>query len=58
MLGDDEPSVAILVQKVGTGQACGVDIARQPEEMVVWVLEVGGIGVEERADLVAGILAG
>lgn len=31
ILGNDEASVAILVQKVGIGQACGVDTARQPE---------------------------
>lgn len=31
ILGNDEASIAILVQKVGIGQACGVDTARQPE---------------------------
>lgn len=61
ILGNDETSVAMFVHEVRIGQACGVDKTRQPEEMVVRVREgrrVGAIGVEERRDLVVGVLAG
>ena len=58
ILGNDKAGVAVLVQKVRIGQACGVDIARQPEEVVLRVLEGGQVGAEERVDLAAGVLAG
>jgi hypothetical protein len=41
-------------------QACGVDPAQKSEEMIFRVIKdrwVGGIGIEKRIDLRAGVLA-
>jgi len=61
ILGHDEARVVLLVPEVGVHQVWGVNVTRNSEEMIPRVLEgwwVGGIGVEERDDLVAGELAG
>lgn len=50
----------LFVHEGGVPQVRGVDVAQNPEEMIFRVLKgwwVGDIGVEERVDLRASILA-
>lgn len=59
-LGNDEAGVVVLVDKVRVREGCGVDDTREPEEVVLWVLEyegVSSVGVEASVDLSAGELA-
>ena len=60
VLGHYEARVTLVIHEVGVRQACGVNPAQKSEDMVFRVLKdrwVGGIGVEKRIDLRAGVLA-
>ena len=59
-LGNYEAGVVVFVDKVRVREGCSVDDTQEPEEVVLWVLEyggVGGVGVEASVDLGAGELA-
>ena len=61
VFGNDEARVVVLVEEVRGREACGIDASQEPEQMVLRVLEyggVGGVGVEAGDDLVASELAG
>ena len=60
LLGNSEARVVVLVEEVRVREACGVNATQEPEEVVLRVLEyggVGGVGVEAGDDLGAGELA-
>ncbi len=62
LLGDRDGGarVVVLIEEVRAREACGVDAAREPEEVVLRVLErgvVGGVGAEAGDDLGASELA-
>lgn len=59
-LGNAEAGIVVFVDEVRVREGFGVDDTREPEEVVLWVLEyggVGGVGVEAILDLGAGELA-
>ena len=60
LLGNGEARVVVLVKEVRVREAYGVNATQEPEEVVLRVLEyggVGGVGVEAGDDLGAGELA-
>ena len=60
-LGNGEVRIVVLVEEVRVREACGIDATQEPEEVVLRVLEyggVGGIGVEAGNNLGTGELAG
>ena len=60
-LGDDEAGVVVVVDEVRSREVFCVDATREPEEVVLRVLEcrrIGSIGVEAADDFRAGEFAG